>query len=104
MVNKVFFLGAGFSIALAQQCVTNNKKYPTLKNLSNEILNNFSKNSIYAHLNEISEKYKNNIEHLLTYLYSDLPWQNLQMLHLDKALYFELTNKIADYFNIITMY
>ena len=101
MVNKAFFLGAGFSIALAQQCITNNKKYPTLKNLSNEILNNFSKNSIYAHLNEISEKYKNNIEHLLTYLYSDLPWQNPQMLHLDKALYFELTNKIADYFNNI---
>jgi len=99
MVNEVFFLGAGFSIALANSCVTNGKTYPTLKSLTNEILCDFSKTSLGTHLHEISQKYTENIELLLTYLSTDLPWQNQQMIHLDKALYFELTSKISKYFN-----
>ncbi len=98
-VNRVFFLGAGFSMALAEKCVTNDVKYPSLKTLTNQILNNFSKSSLNRHLDEISPNYKTDIEELLSYLLSDLPWQNPQMKHLDKALYFELVGKIANYFN-----
>lgn len=99
MSNDVFFLGAGFSIALANLCVTNNKKYPSLKKLTDKILDEYSKISLATHLREISSKYKKDIEQLLTYLSTDLPWQNQQMVHLDKALYFEIVSKIGKYFN-----
>lgn len=99
--NKVFFLGAGFSIAVANNCVTNEKKYPSLEELTGRIFNQFSKTSLYTHLNEISPKYKQNIEFLLTYLSSDMPWKTAQMSYLDKALYFEVVNKISQYFNIL---
>lgn len=99
MSNDVFFLGAGFSIALASSCVTNHKKYPSLKELTHKILDKYSKDSLATHLSEISSKYTEDIEQLLTYLSTDFPWQNQQMLHLDKALYFELTSKIGKYFS-----
>ena len=99
MSNEVFFLGAGFSIALGKECITNSQKYPSLSELTFKVLSDFSKNSLKTHLQEISDKYKRNIEELLTYLSTDLPWQNQQMVHLDKALYFEIDNKIAKYFN-----
>lgn len=99
MTNRIFFLGAGFSMAMSEKGVTHKIKYPSLKSLTHKILGTFSKSSLGVHLEEISPKYKDNIEELLTYLSTDLPWQNVQMKHLDKALYFELVNKIADYFN-----
>lgn len=101
MSNKVFFLGAGFSIAVAKMCTGDTAQpYPSLKELSHSIASDFaySKNSLEAHLNEISPKYKNDIEQLLTYLSSDLPWKTPQMQYLDKALYFELINKIRQHF------
>lgn len=98
MFNDVFFLGAGFSVALAQSCVINGKKYPSLKELTDLVLNGYSMASFPIHLNEIPLKYTNNIEQLLTYLSNDLPWQNQRTLHLDKALYFELIKNISETF------
>ena len=98
MSNDVFFLGAGFSIALAKSCVTNGRKYPNLRELTDLVLNEYSKASLPMHVSEISSKYIEDIEQLLTYLSVDLPWQNPQMLHLDKALYFELVKNIRKTF------
>ena len=98
MANKAFFLGAGFSMALADSCIQNRIKYPSLKDLTHKVIERFSKTSLETHLDEISPKYKEDIEQLLSYLYADLPWQNAQMRYLDKALYFELVSKIGEYF------
>ena len=96
--DKVFFLGAGFSIAVAKLCNKNLIEYPSLEKLTQEVLNKFSKTSLETHLNEISPKYKENIEFLLTYLSNDLPWKTQQMKYLDKALYFEVIKKITEHF------
>ena len=98
MSKDVFFLGAGFSIALANSCVTNGFRYPSLTELTELVKDRFTKASLATHLNEISSKYTENIESLLTYLSTDFPWQNQQMIHLDKALYFELVKNIRKTF------
>lgn len=95
MSKKVFFLGAGFSKAL-------NSQYPLMSQITNEILNDFEKKSINQHYqNEIPtifKENKNDIESLLTYLSTDLPWKSSKVKALDKALYIDITEKIQEYF------
>ena len=99
MSNDVFFLGAGFSIALANLCITNDKKYPSLATLTKEILNENLGESLNVCLSKIPSKHKENIELLLTYLSTDAPWQEPQIIHQNKALYFEIISRMAAYFN-----
>ena len=95
MTNDVFFLGAGFSKAI-------DNNYPTLKDLTLEINRNYvaEKESVTKHLHdEISKFYKDDIEKLLTFLYSNLPYKSEVQVSSDEALYKDITNKIANYFN-----
>ena len=92
-IKRVFFLGAGFSKGL-------NKEYPTLNELTEKViktLNEDYKNSpVLQHYESIPNIVKNNIENLLSYLYVRLPWQDSVEYNLDRALYFALTNIIAE--------
>lgn len=93
----VFFLGAGFSKAVKSD-------FPTLKELTKEIENNYcaGKNSVTAHFrDEIPTQYKGNIEHLLTFLSSNLPFKTDVQISADDALYKDLKNKIVEYFEQI---
>jgi hypothetical protein len=92
MSKKVFFLGSGFSKAL--------DNYPTLSELSKEITEKLSgKESTKNHYQkEILTPLKDNFEHLLTYLSSDLPWKTDEQRHSDRALYSVITKKVASLF------
>ena len=95
MSNDVFFLGAGFSKAI-------DNSYPTLKNLTDEVNNNYVsvKASVKKHLHDdLSDIYKDDIEKLLTFLSSNLPYKTEVQISSDDALYKDITNKIASYFN-----
>lgn len=93
----VFFLGAGFSKAV-------NPNFPTLQELTEEINTRYrgEKDSITQHYyDEIPSKYKENIEHLLTFLSSNLPFKTEVQISADDALYKDLRNNIAYYFEKI---
>jgi hypothetical protein len=92
MSKKVFFLGSGFSKAL--------DNYPTLLELSKEIAEGMSgKNSSISHYsNEVLLPLKKNVEHLLTYLSSGLPWKNEEQIYSDRALYSIITEKVVSLF------
>ena len=94
MSNDVFFLGAGFSKSIIND-------YPDLKGLSEEISEKFQfeKESVGMHFrNEVPEIYHKNIETLLTYLSTNLPYKTDVQMSTDGALYKDIINKIADYF------
>lgn len=94
MSNEVFFLGAGFSKAI-------NDKYPTLKTLTEEINHNLitEKGSIMTHFrDEIPEGYKSNLELLLSFLASNLPYKTPAQVDEDNALYKNITSFISNYF------
>ncbi len=94
MVNDVFFLGSGFSKAI-------DNNYPILSELSEEIRNNLNteKKSVGIHFrDEIPEQYKNNIETLLTFLSSKLPYKTTVQNLADEALYMDIANQISTYF------
>jgi hypothetical protein len=92
MSKKVFFLGSGFSKAL--------DNYPTLLELSKEITEKLSgKDSTGNHYEkEILTPLKDNFEHLLTYLSSDLPWKNEEQTYADRALYSKISTTIVSVF------
>jgi hypothetical protein len=92
MNRKVFFLGSGFSKAL--------DNYPTLLELSKEITEKLSgkESTINHYANEILTPLKNNFEHLLTYLSSDLPWKSEEQKYSDKALYSIILEKVSSLF------
>lgn len=92
MSKDIFFLGSGFSKAI-------DDTYPTLKGLTESILGvKYEKESVKNHYYEVSEPIKDNIENLLTYLINELPWKSEVQKSADKALYLDITNKIASYF------
>lgn len=92
MSKKVFFLGAGFSKSI-------NPRYPLLKELTNNVSQNFEKQILNTYYKfDIFDKFKNNIEYLLTYLSTDLPWKSEKVKAMNKALYIEITEKIQKYF------
>jgi hypothetical protein len=85
---KLFFLGSGFSKALSS-------KFPTLQELTKEINNTpFEDTRLKAIWEKLSEKLKNNIEELLSYLLLDNPWEKAIEKSLKKALYFYLIELI----------
>lgn len=94
MSNDVFFLGSGFSKAI-------DNNYPVLSELSREIHDNLNteKESVGMHYrNEIPDKYKDNIETLLTFLSSKLPYKTAVQNLADEALYMDIANQISVYF------
>lgn len=93
----VFFLGAGFSKAIISS-------FPTLQELTKKITTTYrgEKESVTTHFHsEIPNEYKENIEHLLTFLSSNLPFKTDVQVSADEALYKDLRNKIAHYFEIM---
>lgn len=93
----VFFLGAGFSKAIISS-------FPTLQELTKKITTTYrgEKESVTTHFyREIPIEYKENIEHLLTFLSSNLPFKTDVQVSTDEALYKDLRNKIAHYFEIM---
>ncbi|EKE03904.1 MAG: hypothetical protein ACD_20C00131G0001 [uncultured bacterium] len=108
MSNKVFFFGAGFSKAI-------NGDYPlltgkdgltnrVLRDLKNDNGDDYEKKSIQQHFKEIPQSLTDNIEELLTYLSSDLPWKDERQKAMNKALYIDITNKIVKIFESINNY
>lgn len=94
MSNDVFFLGSGFSKAI-------DNNYPVLSELSKEIQNNLSteKKSVGIHYREeIPTQYKSNIETLLTFLSSKLPYKTAVQNLADETLYIDIANQISAYF------
>ena len=98
MTNKVFFLGSGFSKAI-------NSEYPTLKDLTTIVIDNFKKNNagsaIESHFNEIPSILTGDIEQLFTYLYSNYPWKSGVERHLNKALFKCLKGEVANHLKSI---
>lgn len=95
-MSKVFFLGAGFSKAL-------NDNFPLLTDLMNEngnenIQNYLGKGSLKTHYDELSTTIKENVEELLTYLSTDLPWKSDITKHANEALYFAISDFISKKF------
>lgn len=82
--DDVFFFGAGFSKSL-------NNSYPTLAELSNYFLENG-----FIYKNE--KIYKDNLEQLLTYLITPLPFKTKEDILRDEASYLEKINKISKFF------
>ncbi|HEB9286761.1 TPA: SIR2 family protein [Campylobacter coli] len=82
--NDIFFFGAGFSKSLISS-------YPTLTELSRYFLDN---NFIY----ENEKIYKDNLEQLLTYLITPLPFKTKEDILRDEASYIEKIDKINNYF------
>lgn len=92
MPKQVFFLGAGFSKSI-------NTHYPLLKELTHNVLQNFKKQILNTYYKfDIFGKFKNDIEYLLTYLSTDLPWKSEKVKAMNKALYIEITEKIQKNF------
>ena len=94
MGEDIFFFGSGFSKSLIPQ-------YPTLRELSKYIKNElcYEKGSVKEHFqNEVPNKFHNDIETLLTYLSSKLPYKTDVQISMDEALYKDITSKIAKYF------
>ncbi len=82
--DDVFFFGAGFSKSL-------NNSYPTLAELSNYFLDN-------GFIYENEKIYKDNLEQLLTYLITPLPFKTKEDILRDEASYLEKINKISKFF------
>lgn len=94
MSNDVFFFGSGFSKSLINS-------YPTLNELSNYIKSEFQyeKESVHRHfMHEVPDKFHDNIETLLTYLSSNLPYKTPVQVSADEALYKDITSKLAKKF------
>lgn len=94
MGRDIFFFGSGFSKSLISN-------YPTLKELSQFIKNKlcYEKDSVQQHFNkEVPSKFHDNIETLLTYLSSNLPYKTEVQISADVALYRDITSKLADHF------
>ena len=94
MSKDVFFFGSGFSKSLINN-------YPTLKELSDYIKNEFQceKESVHTHfMREVPGKFHDNIETLLTYLSSNLPYKTPVQVSADEALYKDITSKLAKRF------
>ena len=92
--NDVFFFGSGFSKSLIED-------YPTLRGLSNFIDKSLKKeeNSISKHyIDDVPEIFHNDIENLLTYLSTNLPYKSPVQKSLDEALYTDITSKLANKF------
>ncbi len=82
--DDIFFFGAGFSKSL-------NNSYPTLAELSNHFLDN-------GFIYENEKIYKDNLEQLLTYLITPLPFKTKEDILRDEASYLEKINKISKFF------
>lgn len=94
MSNDIFFLGAGFSKAI-------DNTFPTLSELSQVIKENLNteKESVGVHYrDEIPYQYKDNIETLLTFLSSKLPYKTDVQVLADEALYKDIARQITTYF------
>ncbi len=82
--DDIFFFGAGFSKSL-------NNSYPTLAELSEYFLEN-------GFIYENEKIYKDNLEQLLTYLITPLPFKTKEDILRDEASYLEKINKISKFF------
>lgn len=100
MSNDVFFLGAGFSAAVAGISTMNELSKQVHQKISDD-----SKESIVRHYQtEIPEQLKNNIEALLSYLSADLPWKSKVQQYENLALYEKIVEKIVDVISFETKY
>jgi len=90
----VFIIGSGFSKDL--------EKFPTLNDLSKDIIKKLNKGPERALwneiLNKIPKKIVNNIEWLLSYLYNYNSWQDKKCQLLNQALFNHISELIGDYF------
>lgn len=91
MTQKVFFLGAGFSKAI-------NREYPLMSELTTEALALVQKSSAQQHLTELAPQIKQNIESLLTYLSTDLPWKTDTTKYANKSLYCAIVQALSEIF------
>ena len=91
MNKDIFFFGSGFLESLINS-------YPTLSDLSKYIIEKISyeKESIKKHFkDEVPYKFQDNVEDLLTYLSSNLPYKTNVQISADEALYKDITSKLV---------
>lgn len=92
--NKLIVLGSGFSAALFSEM-------PTLVKLSKKIVSTIEQDTyslnqpLKERLSQIPETIKRNIEMLLSFLISDMPWKIPATKYLDQALYSHISMKLA---------
>ena len=91
MTQKVFFLGAGFSKAV-------NNSYPLMSELTTKALIRVEKSSAQQHLTELAPQITKDIEGLLTYLSTDLPWKTDTTKYANKSLYCAIVQALSDIF------
>lgn len=92
MSNDVFFLGAGFSAAVAGISTMNELS----QQVHQKILGDFKESIVNHYQTEIPEQLKKNIEALLSYLSADLPWKSKVQQYENLALYEKIVEKIVD--------
>jgi hypothetical protein len=86
MSKKVFFLGAGFSKAIAG--------YPLMDELSELAIDKSTHDILVSRKIIFEQDDKTNLEHLLTYLSTDFPWKTEEQKYEDRALYERVVDKI----------
>ncbi|TET07214.1 MAG: hypothetical protein E3J83_05255 [Candidatus Atribacteria bacterium] len=95
--NEVFILGTGFSKAIY-------KEMPLINELSIEIEKKlYQKKKIIPEFVNIYDKYISrqnfkNFEDILTYLYQNFPWKNLDEYYLLRSLFYYITNLLVEIF------
>lgn len=98
-MHRVYFFGAGFSKAI-------NPKFPTLYELTEVVVNHFlsrhQDSPIAAHYMQVPEQLRQNLELMLSYLFSDWPWKTTADQDLDVSLYRHLVYEIGVYLSSIT--
>lgn len=91
-MKRVYCLGAGFSKAI-------DSAYPTLVELTQIVLLNFSKRhkatALANHLSTVPEELRGNLEFILSYLFTDWPWKTTADHDLDMSLYRNLAYEIC---------
>ncbi len=93
---KVFILGSGFSRALYS-------KMPTLSDLTSKIdldmtRDESEENKEFAgyYLNKVPGRIKENAEHLLSFLWMNMPWKRPEMVSIEKGLFQFLSRKFRE--------
>ncbi len=97
-MKRVYFFGAGLSKAI-------NVQYPTLLELTAVVTDRFLArhvdSPVGSHYQNVPAELKENLELLLSYLFSDWPWKTTADQELDMTLYRHLTYEICTCLSVI---
>ncbi len=87
---EVFILGAGFSKLV-------DERFPVTTDLCKEILGNLPKIH-QTRLYQINPDIADDLERLMSFLISDLPWKDPSDVHFDRGIFTAISTEISKYF------